>query len=139
MDVRNLGTTDLHLRLVFSDPLVGPPANVAFSTDPILLPAAGDWTSIVFPLGISDLTAGLGSVETALKNATELRIYHSVDPNFPNPANPIPSIVALLGVDNIQARAASVPESVSTGMLLAFGSLGLLLARRRRGVKALES
>jgi hypothetical protein len=84
-------------------------------------------------VGVSDLTGGLGDVETALRNTTEVRIYHSTSPNFPNPVVPIEPIVALLGVDNIQARAAAVPESSSTGVLLAFAGLALVFARRRCG------
>ncbi len=39
MSVRNFGATDLFLRLLFEDPLAGPPTSVAFSRDAIFLPA----------------------------------------------------------------------------------------------------
>ena len=43
MDVNNFGNTDLALRLLVADPLGGPPTNVAFSTDPIVVPAGSGW------------------------------------------------------------------------------------------------
>ena len=46
MDVRNFGTSDLFLRLSLSDPGFGPPVNVAFSSQPILLPAGGGCRSL---------------------------------------------------------------------------------------------
>lgn len=129
MDVRNLGATDLSLRLAFADPVAGPPGNVAFSSAAIFLPAGGAWTSIAFPIGVADLTAGIGSVDTALKNATELRIYHSPASNFPNPVSPIPSIAAIVGIDNIQAR---TPDGGSTALLLGIAAAAMGVARRRR-------
>lgn len=40
MDLRNLGPSDLSLRLLFSDAAGGPATNAAFSTIPLLLPSA---------------------------------------------------------------------------------------------------
>ena len=132
MDVRNLGATDLSLRLVFADPVAGPPVNVAFSSAPVFLPAGGGWTSVTFPVGLADLTGGLGTVEAALKNATEVRIYHSPAPNAPNPVTPIPAIVASLGIDNIQARA---PDVGSTALLLGVAVAAMALVGRRPMVR----
>ena len=121
MDVNNFGNSDLSLRLLVADPTGGPPTNLAFSTDPIFVPAQSGWLSLKFPFTIADLTAGAGSVLTALTHATELRIFHSPAAGFPGPA-----VVASLGVDNITA--APVP-----GTLLLLGSgLGLLAWRRFR-------
>ena len=139
MDVRNFGTSDLFLRLSLSDPGFGPPVNVAFSSQPILLPAGGGWTSVTIPIGVADLSSGLGDVETALKGATELRLYHSQSAGVPNPGFPIPAIVARLGVDNIAARGSSgtpppgtaVPEASSTGVLLTLAISALGILRRR--------
>jgi hypothetical protein len=127
MDVNNLGSTDLFLRLMFADPTVGPPANLAF-TDAILVPAGSGWTPISFFFDVANLSAGLGDITTALTNTTEIRLYHSPAPNFPNPVFPISAVTAQLGVDNIQAQA--VPE-VPPGMLLSMG-LGVLPLLRRR-------
>ena len=135
MDVQNLSTADLFLRLAFEDPMGGPPADVAFSTAPIILPASSGWTHVVFPVDVADLTAGLGSVNTALSNTTLLRLYHSDTPNFPNPVFPIPAIAAQLGVDNIQALASPVPEPATCVLLLGGGAAALRRvgrARRRR-------
>jgi hypothetical protein len=121
MDLRNLGSTDLFLRLLLEDPTTGPPTNSAVSTDAIFLPAGGAWTHVLFEVTAADLTAVLGSVGAALADATLLRIFHNPTAGFPGP-----SIVASLGVDNVRA----VPEP-GVAFLLAIG-LGALSQRRRR-------
>lgn len=135
MDVNNLGATDLFLRLLFEDPTAGPPSNTAFSTEAILLPAGSGWTSVMFPILATDLTAGLGSVAGALANATTLRLFHSSSATFPGEA-----VAAALGVDNISALGSdgggggggtSVPEPGALG-LLGLGLAGLAMRRRRR-------
>jgi hypothetical protein len=123
MDVNNLGNSDLSLRLLFADPGAGPPANVAVSQVPIVVPAGSGWTSISFPIGPSHLLGLAGEVDEALRNTTELRLFHSADPTFPGPA-----IVAQLGVDNIRA----VPETGATWALLAVGILSTRPWRRSR-------
>jgi hypothetical protein len=126
MDVINLGTTDLFLRLMFEDPTVGPPENIAFSSDPVVLSAGSGWTPVAFSTRPAQLTAGLGDVLTALSNTTFLRLYHSVNDNFPNPINPIDAVVGQLGFDNITA----VPEPAT--VLLFVGGLTVCAMRRRR-------
>lgn len=131
MSVNNFGPSDLFLRLMFEDPIPGPPNNVAFSTNPIFVGAGSGWTNIMFPILPASLTAGLGTVNGALANATVLRLYHSQAANFPNPAFPIAPVTAQLGVDNITALAA-VPEP-ATVTLVGVGVLALAgLSRRRR-------
>jgi hypothetical protein len=127
MDVINLGTTDLFLRLMFEDPTVGPPQNIAFSSDPVVLSAGGGWTPVIFSTRPSQLTAGLGDILTALSNTTFLRLFHSMNDNFPNPINPIDPVVGQLGVDNITA----VPEPAT--VLLFVGGLAACGLGRRRG------
>jgi hypothetical protein len=132
MDVRNFGQSDLDLRLLLADPLGGPPTNIAFSSLSVPLAAGSGWTSIFIPVGVGDLSAALGSVDNALRNATELRIYHSTAAGVPGPA-----IVASLGIDNIQAVAGgsrTVPDAGSSAGLLALGILGLVVARRSQAV-----
>ena len=124
----NLGSTDLFLRLVFEDPTIGPPTNIAYSADALFLPAGGGWMTLMFPVQPGFLTAGLGDVETALQNTTIIRLYHSQDDNFPNPISPIDPVVAQLGVDNIAAVTA-IPEP-ATIWLLTVG-IGAFAARRR--------
>jgi hypothetical protein len=124
MDVENLGDSNLALRVLFQDPLAlgGTPDNAAVSTAPIALPAHSGWTHVVFPIEAGDLTATLGSVDAALANATELRIFHSTTPNFP----PLLPIVAQLGVDNVRA----VPEpGAAMGIALAIGALAVTRLR----------
>jgi PEP-CTERM motif-containing protein len=133
MDLNNLGTTDLSLRLLFADPSVGPPANVPISTAPFFLPAGGGWTEAYFPISPADLTAELGSVTAALHNTTQFRLYHGAALDFPGEP-----IVAALGVDNITAadNITVVPEP-TTAVLLGSGLLALSWhARRRRRARA---
>ena len=129
MDLNNFGPADLYLRLLFADPVMGPPSNVAISTDAIFLPAGSGWTSVVFPIAPGDLTALLGSVNTALAAPTELRIFHNPDPDFPGPPNGIPTVTAELGVDNISAVVNTAPEP-STMLLLGLG-VAAAISRRR--------
>jgi hypothetical protein len=132
MNAINLSSVDLFLRLAFEDPTVGPPENIAFSSDPIFLAAGSGWSDIVFPVGPSFLTAGLGDVLTALRNTTVIRLYHSEADNFPNPIVPIAPVTAQLGVDNMTAVTA-IPEP-ATLALLATGIGALVSQRRRRGL-----
>jgi hypothetical protein len=141
MAVNNMGNTDLFLRLAISDPVAGPPENVAYSDDPVVVLAGAGWQSITFPLDPNALKAGLGSVTLALNHATELRIYHSQDDTFPNPGVPIPPVAALLGIDNIRANA--VPDNSTPGPLLAISFLATAAVaararcRERRNVATL--
>jgi hypothetical protein len=115
MDLNNLGQTELALRLLFEDPMFGPPTNSAFSADPILVPAGSGWVHVVFPVAPAALIANLGTAEGALMNTTALRIFHSLADAVPGP-----SVVASLGVDNITAIAPeAVPEPIT---LLLFGT-----------------
>lgn len=134
MDVNNLGGTDLYLRLLFEDPQGGPPSNLAFSSDALLVPAGSGWMSILFPVAQSDLTAALGSIDAALGNTTALRLYHSEAAVAPAPGGGTAPVVASLGVDNIRALStAVVPEPAS--MALMGAGLALWAAGRRRARK----
>jgi hypothetical protein len=126
MDVINLGSTDLALRLLFEDPAMGPPTNIAATTTPVILTAGGGWTSVSFDVQLDDLTALLGTTEDALSNTTVLRLFHNPAVGFPGP-----EIISQLGVDNIRARA--VPEPSSIALIgLGCACLGVLLGNRAR-------
>ncbi len=126
MMVNNFGPDDLHLRLVFEDPMMGPPSNVAF-TNAIVVPSGSGWVSLTFGIKPSDLTAELGTVEAALSNATAIRIYHSISPEASSPGTTGREVEAQLGVDNIRALSV-IPEPASAAL---FG-MGLLVWAGRR-------
>ncbi len=119
VDFNNFSNSDLVLRLMFEDPMGGPPTNVAVSSG-FFLPANSGWMTATFDIGAADLTALLGSVNAVLGNTTALRIIHTGAGDSPEP------VVTLLGVDNI--RATAVPEP-ATALLV---GLGLLVAGARR-------
>jgi hypothetical protein len=134
MDLFNFGPQDLYLRLLFADPLGGPPSNLAISSDAIFLAAGSGWTSVVFPIAPADLSALIGSVNGALTSPTELRIFHNSDPQFPGPGAGIPPVNAQLGIDNIQAVVSDVPEP-ATALLYGIGAAALMWRRHRRSDK----
>jgi len=107
MNVNNLSNSDLHLRLLFEDPTVGPPSNQAI-TGAILVSAGSGWTTISFDIDPGSLIVLLGDVNTLLANTTAVHIFHGPDPEIPPQA-----VAAQLGVDNIEAQA-SVPIQAST-------------------------
>ena len=119
MDVINLGTSDLSLRLLFEHLEGGPPTDVATSTNAVFVPAGSGWRHVVFPVAAPALTALLGNVDDVLESVSVLRIFHSATVAFP----PDP-IVARLGVDNI----AAVPEPAS--LALVAGALLLVAGGR---------
>jgi hypothetical protein len=119
-DLRNLGATDLMLRIQ----LEGPGGKFQ-SVQGIPLPAGSGWTEVLFPLGEADLTGeNIGGIvlPPTLASVFRLRILHAATPAFPPEA-----IVGSLGVDNLTA----VPEP-SAALLAGLGAALTLALRRRR-------
>ena len=129
MDLRNLGNTDLTVRLYLENPILGvsAPTDTALS-DAFFLPTGGDWTHIEFSLDPASLTALQGDVDALLANVGLLRLIHGPDAVFPPPF-----IAGLLGVDNIRAlgNVTAIPEP-TTLALLGIGLAGLAFRRRNR-------
>jgi hypothetical protein len=124
MDLNNFGQTELTVRLLFEDPVGGPPVNVAATTIGQTVPVGSGWMHFSFPITPGDLTAIQGDATAALAGATFFRLYHSESIAFP----PAP-FAAVLGVDNI----AAVPEPAAAASLLAgLGLLGVQAWTRRR-------
>ena len=133
MSLSNSGPQDLYLRLLFVELSGTGPVNVAFSTDPIFVPAGSGWIEALFPILPQDLTSPLGTAAGALLNTSELRLFHSTSPTFSPGQNE--AVAATLGVDNI--RAMGVPEpSTWAMMLIGFGTIGFALRRARKSILA---
>jgi hypothetical protein len=99
MQVNNLGNTDLSLRLYFE----GTSFNTAFSADAVLVHAHSGWIPILFSTQSGALAGGAG----VLSDVAQFRLYHSVFAGAPSGGAPI---AATLGIDNVSAIAATVPE-----------------------------
>jgi len=125
MDLINLGQSDLTIRLLFEDPMGGPPVDEAVTTFGAFLPAQSGWQHFVFPVLGPNLTAIEGNAWAALANATLLRIV-----NAPSAGDAVQQI-GILGVDNI-ASVAAVPEPST--ILLCLAGLGVVtgVARKRQ-------
>ena len=122
MDLKNLGATALTIRLLFEDPIPGPPVNEGVTTFGAVLPVGGDWTHVAFAIAPADLTMIFGNANAVLSNTTVLRIIDS-----PTPTEAV-TIAGQLGVDNIEA--AAVPEPAT--LLITSTGLVALAARYRR-------
>ena len=119
MDLINLGSTDLTIRLEFENPFAGGDEAVT-NTGMLLAPGSG-WMHAVFPIGLNQLTALEGTVSGALGNTTVLRIIHAPGISDAEP------IAGTLGVDNI----AAVPEPATA--LMTITGLALVAGCVRKG------
>ena len=137
MDVRNLGPEDVTLRLLlenFDELVPGPPTDAALTLDGIFVPSGSDWMTVVFDLTNLAALPG-GTVEGALGDVDVLRIFHNPEPTFFGPPNAIPPVNVTLGVDNIAAIGATVPEPATTTLLLT-GLVTVLVRARRKAAAA---
>jgi hypothetical protein len=126
MDLKNLGGTDLTIRLLLEDPMNAPPVDEAVTTFGAVLPAGTDWTNVVFPISPASLTVLQGNATTLLGNTILLRIINS-----PVATEGAARQMGVLGVDNIQA---AVPEP-ATFLLAGMALTALGLSRRRNKLK----
>jgi hypothetical protein len=126
VDLQNLGSTELSIRLAFKEFAgFGAPGYLS-STAAVLAPGSG-WQHVVFTIDVGSMIAigGPAAFETFFSTGNaEMRIVNEVGTSNLNGD----VIVGLLGVDNIQA----VPEP-STFLLGAFGLavLAAVCSRRR--------
>lgn len=121
MDLNNLGSADLSLRLFLGDPnLAG-----SFSASAVLLPAGSGWRHAFFPTSpaaLRDAAAPLLAPSAPLL-VPELRLYHATGAVGVRSAD---AVATTLGVDNITA----VPEPAAVWLMLCGLVAGAL---RRRG------
>lgn len=119
-DFANFSTTPMEMRVVLH---LG---NTRFtSVSAQALPADGQWHTLVFPIGQSDLTRVLGTdtYPTVITNVVQLMFRH--DPGTPSAGGA--SIAAEMGIDNI--RAVPAPGAAS---LLGLAAAGMMRRSRRR-------
>lgn len=97
-DMKNLGFTDLHMRLVFFSQAFSRYTSI----NPIILPAGGNWVRCYFPLREADLVLVDGSETYADALATTFRamLRHNTVPQ--STGEPV---AGQLGIDNITASA----------------------------------
>ena len=115
LDVNNLGSTDLALRLVFEAA-----QGNAVTQDVVLLPAASGWRHVAFSILPASLT---GAGTTVLAGVLRYRLIHNPDATALGPV-----VAASLGVDNISAVPEPGPMSLwAAGLAL----LGLVVWRRQ--------
>lgn len=119
--VRNLGTTDLDVRLLLRNDSNG----TSLVTGVVHLDAGGDWTHARFSLRADDVS---GSAYAAVMHGvTALNLLHA--PNAITARSQSPAIAGVLGVDNI----AAVPEPAENALLAAgLATLALGVGLRRR-------
>jgi len=122
MDLINLGSSELSIRLFVENPMGGPPTDTAV-TDAFLLPAGSGWQHVIFDVTAAGLDVLSGDVNALLANVTALRIFHGVAAGFPPEV-----VVGQLGVDNIEALA--VPEP-ATAALIAMALFCLICGKIR--------
>ncbi len=130
VDLANFGSNDLYIRFLWAE-FEGPaPVNAAVTGDVAFLPAGSGWQTFTFSLAPSSLVGLIGTVEGALSNAQELRLFHNPAPIFFGPPSSSPPVAGALGLDNLTAVAV-VPEP-ATVLLLGTGLLGVAAVARRR-------
>jgi hypothetical protein len=115
MDLHNLGSTELSMRVV----LYGAGGLVAVSNDAVTLASGSAWTRASFSLDPALLT---GDALTVLANVLDIRLFHGTTAIFPGQV-----IAGNLGVDNVRA----VPEPAPAALLLT-GLAAMAWQRRRQ-------
>jgi hypothetical protein len=123
MQVKNLGATNLVLRLIFENETAGQSLG---TISPVNLPAGSNWTTVSFSLASGNLTGG--TYATVMGNVTTFDIAHGPSPISTRSSSP--NIVAQLGVDNVTA----VPEP--TTLMLAFSAVVLARWKFRHRAKS---
>lgn len=121
MDLRNLGTTPLTMRVALRTATDSSLTSAnAFA---LTLPADNQWHHIVFPLTSAALTPSAGTSYTAvMSNVRDFRILHSATADHRGD-----TIASSFGVDNI--RLVGVPEP-SVGLVVV-AAVGGMMRRRR--------
>jgi hypothetical protein len=104
MQLNNLGSTDLVLRLILLDEA----HNQSLTTSSAVnLMAGSGWTSLSFPLDATNLTGG--NFDTVMKSVTDFSLVHS--PSIIPERSFAPNIAAQLGVDMITAVPHVIPAA----------------------------
>ena len=125
MDLVNLGATELVIRLLFEDPMGGPPVDEAVTTTGFALAVGSAWQHAVFPIAPADFTVLRGDINELLAHTTLVRIIDA-----PTPTEAV-HIVGVLGVDNIAAAPGRQLPTPASLWLVAAAILAWAVAGRR--------
>ena len=131
MDLNNLaGGNELSMRVAISN-ASGESGTWWATTDPFTLAPSSGWQTARFGLTATDLTLvqGTGTLNAVLSSVSEIRVLHSLTPDFRGTevgaASPNQQF---LGIDNITA----VPESGTLSLSILGVLSGAVVRRRRR-------
>jgi hypothetical protein len=118
VDMRNLGTTTLNMRLV----LFGLGSRFTSTTGISLAPGSG-WQHLTFPVSVAGLTRVLGSgtYNDSIGSVSQIMFRHDGG----TPSSGGEAINGIVGIDNVMA----VPSPGAAGLLLGAAVIG---SRRRR-------
>jgi hypothetical protein len=120
VDMRNLGSTPLQMRLV-----VFGLGNRWTSVTAASLPVGGAWQHLTFPVNSTALTRvlGTGTYSDSLMNVSQVMFRHDTDP----PSSGGTTVSGMVGIDNPMA----VPAPGFVGVLAPFMAWSMRRPRRR--------
>jgi hypothetical protein len=124
-DMANFGTSDLFMRVNLEDAAF----NNFASINAVDLPADGQWHQVTFDLTDAGLTnfGGAETVAQGLSNVIELRVLSAQG----GPARNGDIVAGRLGMDNLHAVTATVPEPATLGAVAMLVATTALSRRRR--------
>jgi hypothetical protein len=131
MDVNNLGSEDLTLRLIFADSAIPTTAKSLGTVDGVLLQDGSGWQTISFPITDANLD-GTDTFANLMSHVVQLNLVHAPDGMITS-RQASPDVAAILGFDNVTAVVVPEPGAVGAAAVALAGAV--LRRGRRRGVQ----